>query len=372
MARYHISRLGRLSSPDPIAGSTTNPQSLNRYSYSINDPANVTDPSGALVNCNTADARPKGNSQQASGNRPGGGPSDTDNSDADMSGADAEGDPPPQSGCGSHVNPWGGGGDWFGDWNAEFGIGGVGLVDGGFIGDASGLVNAYGEVGQTGSGLASTAYALSIVQFCGQQSDGPASGGSVEVNANCQDFITETSPMLVSLVDPAVTGARTAAAVQKALEALSNPDCASLFGNGVNPVALLTALASGKSSLGTISNADLGRAHKNDMTAAITTGILGPGGPTNFSGANITINNNPSSPFNAGWAGVTLFGPPALSTNYSDADLNAATIIHELGHVANDIYGPGSSAILWDQSSSVQASSGLSKINTLFVLKHCF
>jgi RHS repeat-associated protein len=82
MARYHISRLGRLSSPDPIAGSTANPQSLNRYSYSINDPANVTDPSGALVGCpSTADAQPKDKSSQAS-TKSGGGPSESDNSDA--------------------------------------------------------------------------------------------------------------------------------------------------------------------------------------------------------------------------------------------------------------------------------------------------
>ncbi|HKV60372.1 MAG TPA: RHS repeat-associated core domain-containing protein, partial [Candidatus Acidoferrum sp.] len=45
-ARYDTSRLGRLSSPDPIAGSKADPQSLNRYSYSLDDPANVTDPSG--------------------------------------------------------------------------------------------------------------------------------------------------------------------------------------------------------------------------------------------------------------------------------------------------------------------------------------
>ena len=68
MARYHMSRLGRLSSPDPLAGSTANPQSLNRYSYSINDPANLTDPSGASARCNTVDAKPKDKSQSASSN----------------------------------------------------------------------------------------------------------------------------------------------------------------------------------------------------------------------------------------------------------------------------------------------------------------
>jgi RHS repeat-associated protein len=47
MARYNVSRLGRFSSPDPLSGSTANPQSLNRYAYVGNDPINATDPTGA-------------------------------------------------------------------------------------------------------------------------------------------------------------------------------------------------------------------------------------------------------------------------------------------------------------------------------------
>ncbi|MFZ0462550.1 MAG: RHS repeat-associated core domain-containing protein [Candidatus Acidiferrales bacterium] len=119
MARYHVSRLGRLSSPDPLAGSTADPQSLNRYSYSINDPSNVTDPSGALAGCSTAQAKPKDKSQQASG----GGHSDTDALDSGTDANDANADPPPQNGCVSHANPFGGGG-------AD--------LDGGYAGDDSG------------------------------------------------------------------------------------------------------------------------------------------------------------------------------------------------------------------------------------------
>ena len=44
--RYHINRLGRFSSPDPIADAIGDPQSLNRYSYVRNDPADLIDPSG--------------------------------------------------------------------------------------------------------------------------------------------------------------------------------------------------------------------------------------------------------------------------------------------------------------------------------------
>jgi RHS repeat-associated protein len=48
MARYHMSRVGRFSSPDLLAGSLGNPQSLNRYAYVGNDPVNATDPLGLL------------------------------------------------------------------------------------------------------------------------------------------------------------------------------------------------------------------------------------------------------------------------------------------------------------------------------------
>jgi RHS repeat-associated protein len=46
-ARYHVSGLARFSSPDPIAGSTSDPQSFNRYSYVRNMPTMLTDPSGS-------------------------------------------------------------------------------------------------------------------------------------------------------------------------------------------------------------------------------------------------------------------------------------------------------------------------------------
>jgi RHS repeat-associated protein len=44
--RTHINRLGRFNRPDPIAGSITDPQSLNRYAYVLNDPMNFVDPLG--------------------------------------------------------------------------------------------------------------------------------------------------------------------------------------------------------------------------------------------------------------------------------------------------------------------------------------
>ena len=44
--RFHLSRLGRFSSPDPFSGSTGSPQSLNRYAYVLNDPIRLVDPLG--------------------------------------------------------------------------------------------------------------------------------------------------------------------------------------------------------------------------------------------------------------------------------------------------------------------------------------
>ena len=46
-ARYYVNRLARFLSLDPLAGDISDPQSLNRYNYVENDPANLVDPSGA-------------------------------------------------------------------------------------------------------------------------------------------------------------------------------------------------------------------------------------------------------------------------------------------------------------------------------------
>jgi RHS repeat-associated protein len=46
MFRYDISRLGRFASPDPMVGNADDPQSLNRYAYSRNEPIDFFDPTG--------------------------------------------------------------------------------------------------------------------------------------------------------------------------------------------------------------------------------------------------------------------------------------------------------------------------------------
>jgi len=46
--RKYDSLSGRFTSPDPLNGNIRNPQSLNHYSYSINDPVNLMDPTGLM------------------------------------------------------------------------------------------------------------------------------------------------------------------------------------------------------------------------------------------------------------------------------------------------------------------------------------
>jgi len=49
MFRYDSSRLGRFMTPDLLAGSISAPQSLNRYTYTLNNPVSLTDPLGLAV-----------------------------------------------------------------------------------------------------------------------------------------------------------------------------------------------------------------------------------------------------------------------------------------------------------------------------------
>jgi RHS repeat-associated protein len=52
MIRYNVNRLARFSSPDPLGGNMDDPQTLNRYTYTRNDPVNLADPSGLFfVDC---------------------------------------------------------------------------------------------------------------------------------------------------------------------------------------------------------------------------------------------------------------------------------------------------------------------------------
>src|SRR5260221_14333152 len=43
---FNSSSMGRFMSPDPLGGHLENPQSLNRYTYALNNPLSYTDPTG--------------------------------------------------------------------------------------------------------------------------------------------------------------------------------------------------------------------------------------------------------------------------------------------------------------------------------------
>jgi RHS repeat-associated protein len=49
MARYYVWRIARFISLDPLSGSILDPQSLNRYAYTENDPIDNSDPSGQCI-----------------------------------------------------------------------------------------------------------------------------------------------------------------------------------------------------------------------------------------------------------------------------------------------------------------------------------
>jgi RHS repeat-associated protein len=52
--RFYAPNPGRWHSPDPLGGDITNPQSLNRYAYALNNPTSMVDPTG-LQGCNPSD-----------------------------------------------------------------------------------------------------------------------------------------------------------------------------------------------------------------------------------------------------------------------------------------------------------------------------
>jgi RHS repeat-associated protein len=92
-ARYYSSGLGRFMSLDPLAGNSSNPQSLNRYSYVTNDPITYLDPSGAgecdgITMCHEIDG---GGGDGGGGGDIGGG----DGPPSDMPPPDAPGSPSP-------------------------------------------------------------------------------------------------------------------------------------------------------------------------------------------------------------------------------------------------------------------------------------
>jgi RHS repeat-associated protein len=156
-------------------------------------------------------------------------------------------------------------------------------------------------------------------------------------------------------------------AIDLASALLSDPSCASLFSSDIDPVSLLSDLASGGES-GSISAGLLG---SPNMVAATTPQLSSvivstPNGPlrqsTFLPRANITINSDPRAPFSAGFGGF-------LGEN--DEMAMALAIVHEVGHGANFVYGQGSSVLIYDQGTTPFSSGQMSFVNSLMVLYRC-
>jgi hypothetical protein len=154
--------------------------------------------------------------------------------------------------------------------------------------------------------------------------------------------------------------------IDVAKTALQQKSCRDLFISGVDPIKLLDELASGNSSRGIIDMANLGpdvNAATNLMLGSRI--VTGPDGKTfrqstgyQPNTAHITLNTN------IGVQAVTSgrFG-------LSDLQNKALTLIHELGHAANKIFGAGSSIIMEDNA---QDKAILSQMNAYWVLNDCF
>lgn len=156
-ARYNVSRLGRFSSPDPIAGSASDPQSLNRYSYVRSTPVMYTDPSGGCPA--TVENRDDGPSKSSDS----GGPS--------MPGDDAE-PPEPQGGpCQGYL---------YGIYSGGF------YLDGGFNGDDSGFGIGF-PVGSSGGGIGGGSAGLIVTT---SEVPNPAwfAGNCMEWDSDCGDI----------------------------------------------------------------------------------------------------------------------------------------------------------------------------------------
>ena len=145
-------------------------------------------------------------------------------------------------------------------------------------------------------------------------------------------------------------------AVDLAMQVLSLPSCSKLFAPlaGPPPAVLLLDLYAGTTSYGNIKFGAIAQGTPGVTTYATTTSGITPINSTTGQ-ALITLQTQ--------GAGASLWafsGAPS----YVNA---AATIIHELGHAANIIFGPGSSSIVDDVDNTAQSTA-----NQNTVLQDCF
>jgi RHS repeat-associated protein len=145
-------------------------------------------------------------------------------------------------------------------------------------------------------------------------------------------------------------------AIATAKTALGKPPCASLFSPGFDPASVLDHIESGDSAYGKISWSFMDDAAVVAQVEAYQPNAVAAGGWT----VNVVINASSTGGwYNTGWA--SYFG------NYSHDQINAAVLIHELGHVFEDLFGSNTTKIKDDS-----ASDQISWDNTKLVMKDCF
>jgi len=196
-----------------------------------------------------------------------------------------------------------------------------------------------GSAGQAvGSSSAKAAVAL------GQQKDGSSGGGG-----DPQRVFVPPPPAPYRQLDPAVAFIMLIDAEALAEQALANNECSNLFnttGTGPDPLTLLRSIFDN----GIDNFSDYGRVVyasdlKNDTPAGTYT--------FNFK-STVELNDNANGPF----------------ANQCDI-CKAVTLLHELGHVYNQLFGPNSSALALD-STPVDPNGVISGQNTTLISMSCF
>jgi RHS repeat-associated protein len=141
-ARYYSNSTGRFLSPDPLGGQLTNPQTLNRYAYAVNNPLTNVDPTG-LYHCVWSETENGGATQQQCSDQGGeswspdtgdlSAPSNTANFQIGTGGLNS-GQQNSQSGPSDALDPNSAGGQLFGAQGLPYWTGANQLVTNGTIG----------------------------------------------------------------------------------------------------------------------------------------------------------------------------------------------------------------------------------------------
>jgi hypothetical protein len=177
------------------------------------------------------------------------------------------------------------------------------------------------------------------------------------------------------LSDPGAVGAavlntakRLAAAVGAALSALSNPKCAGLFNldpNAPGPAALLASIASGEDPQAYFTEEFIGP-DPNNPNAVVNAETM----PTSYSLQNGQI----TSTGVANKVVVAFNFWPGAPFNTGTPTADAITVLHELGHLEELLYGMGSTLLVNDSveaQGSIAASNAASAFNTKLVQANC-